>query len=151
MESKASLSAEILAILPHGWKDAAATVNGEPAEAKLLSSEPYLFAELAVPKGISTVVVSERQEAGVAVQLLPPGRNPYEDRGVTFFSASEKPTMRRHQGLQSLLGDDRAGRFHQPLRRAARAENRRDSLAVILVGQGGDDSHGLGMVKAHSS
>ena len=94
VESKASVSAEILAVLPEGWKNAAATVNGELAEVKLLSSEPYLFARVAVAKGSSTVVVSERKEAGVAVKFLPAVRNPYEDRGVTFFSASEKPAMR---------------------------------------------------------
>jgi hypothetical protein len=84
VRSKAD-AAEILAMLPAGWKQARATVNGQPAACEALAIGPQVFGKVAVAKGASQVVILQAGGNTPPKRLTSPTRNEYRDYALSYL------------------------------------------------------------------
>ncbi|MBI4025377.1 MAG: hypothetical protein HY360_10390 [Verrucomicrobia bacterium] len=93
VEREASISAEIMVLLPEGWSNAATKVNGQPEKVRLISFGKRKFAIVEAPKGKSEVAVTEVKAAEVAEAWSSPKRHPYQDFALGFYPNSGKPKI----------------------------------------------------------
>jgi len=111
-------AAEILALLPPGWKQAQATVNGKAATCETLALGTHCFAKVPVGKGSSQVVVTQAKGSGGPKGLTPPTRNEYQDYSLSYMidGGAPKIVADRLDGLPcwKMTG---AGRLDSPFNR----------------------------------